>query len=61
MPQNVGQVYGEIRATLAKQGQMIGGNDLWIAAHAKTNGLILVSNNVREFERVDGLMLDNWA
>lgn len=61
MPQNVGQVYGEIRATLAKNGEMIGSNDLWIAAHAKASHLILVSNNLREFERVEGLLLENWV
>jgi tRNA(fMet)-specific endonuclease VapC len=61
MPQNVGQVYGEIRATLAKNGEMIGSNDLWIAAHAKASHLTLVSNNLREFERVEGLQLENWV
>ncbi|HEY4713320.1 MAG TPA: PIN domain-containing protein, partial [Aquirhabdus sp.] len=44
-----------------KKGEIIGSNDLWIAAHAKASGLILVSNNLREFERVDGLFLENWA
>ena len=61
MPKNVGEAYGEIRATLAKKGEIIGSNDLWIVAHAKASGLILVSNNLREFERVEGLMLENWA
>lgn len=61
MPQNVGQAYGEIRATLAKKGEVIGSNDMWIAAHAKASGLILVSNNLREFERVEGLRLENWV
>jgi len=53
--------YGEIRATLEKRGEMIGGNDLWIAAHAKSAGLTLVTNNEREFKRVPGLKLQNWA
>jgi tRNA(fMet)-specific endonuclease VapC len=40
---------------------MIGNNDLWIAAHAKAAGLILVTNNEREFRRIDGLEIQNWA
>ncbi len=52
--------YGNIRAVLEKQGQPIGLNDLHIAAHARSNGLTLVTNNVREFERVPGLLLENW-
>jgi PIN domain-containing protein len=43
------------------QGQMIGNNDLWIAAHAKAAGLTLVTNNEREFRRVRGLRVENWA
>ena len=44
-----------------KQGQPIGANDLHIAAHARSEGLTLVSNNVREFARVPALQLANWA
>jgi len=44
-----GLPYGEIRAALEARGERIGGNDLWIAAHAKSAGLILVTNNEREF------------
>lgn len=55
------QHYGSIRAALEKQGQPIGVNDLHIAAHARSEGLTLVSNNLREFERVAGLLLANWA
>jgi tRNA(fMet)-specific endonuclease VapC len=51
--------YGNIRATLEKAGQPIGVNDLHIAAHARSNGLTLVTNNLREFERVPGLLLEN--
>lgn len=40
---------------------MIGGNDLWIAAHAKSAELTLVTNNKREFKRVPGLKLQNWT
>ena len=55
------QHYGSIRGTLEKRGQTIGVNDLHIAAHARSEGLTLVSNNVREFERVDALQLANWV
>ena len=55
------QHYGSIRATLEKQGQTIGVNDLHIAAHARSEGLTLVSNNLREFERVPALQFENWA
>ena len=53
--------YGSIRAVLAGKGTPIGGNDLLIAAHARALGLILVTGNTREFERVEGLLLENWA
>jgi len=52
--------YGDIRTNLEKKGIVIGVNDLHIAAHARSEGLILVSNNLREFERVEGLRLENW-
>lgn len=53
--------YGSIRAALEKIGQPIGVNDLHIAAHARSQGLVLVSNNLREFERVPGLLMENWV
>jgi len=53
--------YGDIRACLERQGKPIGANDLHIAAHARSEGLTLVSNNTREFERVDGLRLLDWV
>lgn len=53
--------YGEIRADLKAQGTPIGANDLLIAAHARCLGLTLVTNNIREFGRVKGLKVDNWA
>lgn len=53
--------YGNIRAELEKSGQTIGVNDLHIAGHARSEGLILVTNNKREFERVPGLRLENWV
>tara|TARA_B100000315_G_scaffold212967_3_gene210644 strand:- start:372 stop:773 length:402 start_codon:yes stop_codon:yes gene_type:complete len=52
---------GSIRAELAKAGTPIGPYDVMIAGHARSEGLILVTNNVREFSRVDGLRLQNWA
>jgi tRNA(fMet)-specific endonuclease VapC len=53
--------YGSIRAALERQGRTIGVNDLHIAAHARGDGLTLVTNNLREFERVDGLLVENWV
>jgi tRNA(fMet)-specific endonuclease VapC len=53
--------YGEVRASLQRAGAPIGNNDLWIAAHALALGVPLVTNNVREFERVPGLKLENWV
>ena len=53
--------YGDIRATLQKQGLPIGNNDLWLAAHARAEGWTLVTNNSREFARVPGLQVENWV
>jgi tRNA(fMet)-specific endonuclease VapC len=61
LPETAADAYGTIRAELERKGQMIGNNDLWIAAHAKAAGLTLVSNNEREFRRVQGLKIQNWA
>ena len=52
--------FGDIRATLERKGTSIGVNDLHIAGHARCAGLTLVTNNLHEFERVEGLLLDNW-
>lgn len=52
--------YGDIRADLERKGLPIGVNDLHIAAHARSEGLTLVTNNIREFERVSGLRVVNW-
>jgi tRNA(fMet)-specific endonuclease VapC len=57
----VANYYGSIRSTLEKSGTPIGANDLWIAAHALAENLILVSNNLREFQRVPGLNVENWV
>ena len=53
--------YGDIRANLEKQGKSIGVNDLHIAGHARSEGLILVTNNIKEFERVEALRFENWV
>ncbi|MDW7658085.1 MAG: type II toxin-antitoxin system VapC family toxin [Bacillota bacterium] len=53
--------YGMICAMLKRQGTPIGMMDMLIAAHAKSRDLIIVTNNVREFERVEGLDLENWV
>ena len=53
--------YAQIRADLKKRGRMIGANDLLIAAHARSLGLSLVTNNTAEFTRVKGLILENWT
>jgi tRNA(fMet)-specific endonuclease VapC len=61
LPENAAVAYGQIRSALQSRGEMIGGNDLWIAAHAKAAGLTLVTNNEREFNRVPGLKIQNWT
>jgi len=53
--------YGAIRAALEKRGQPIGINDLHIAAHARSEALVLVTNNVSEFTRVPALEVENWT
>jgi tRNA(fMet)-specific endonuclease VapC len=53
--------YAQIRAHLKKAGTMIGANDLFIAAHARSLGLTLVTNNAREFGRVSKLVIENWT
>jgi tRNA(fMet)-specific endonuclease VapC len=53
--------YAEIRAHLKKHGTMTGANDLFIAAHARSLGLKLITNNTREFGRVPNLKIENWT
>ena len=60
LPANAAQHYGSTRAQLEAAGTPIGGNDLWIAAHALAQNMTLVTNNTREFERVAGLRVENW-
>lgn len=50
----------DIRATLERQGKMIGGYDVLIAGHARSRGLIVVTGNLDEFQRVDGLRCEDW-
>jgi tRNA(fMet)-specific endonuclease VapC len=52
--------FGQIRAALYRAGQPIGPYDMMIAGHARACGLKLVTNNMKEFERVPGLLLENW-
>jgi tRNA(fMet)-specific endonuclease VapC len=61
LPEVAGEHYGQIRASLNCIGQPIGNNDLWLAAHARAEGWILVTNNEREFIRVPGLQVENWV
>jgi len=61
LPETAGEVYAMIRAQLESKGEMIGNNDLWIAAHAITARLTLVTSNEKEFRRVRDLKLQNWT
>lgn len=61
LPESAGEHYGQIRAELQRLGQPIGNNDLWLSAHARAEGWILVTNNEREFLRVAGLQVENWV
>ena len=61
LPESAAEAYGSIRAELESKGEMIGNNDLWIAAHAVVARLTLVTNNENEFRRVRGLKVQNWA
>lgn len=53
--------YGRVRAVLERRGTPIGPLDLLIAGHAKSEGCVLVTNNIREFQRVEGLKVEDWA
>ena len=53
--------YGEIRAELERKGTPIGPLDMMIAGHARSLGYTVVTNNIKEFERIDGLRLENWV
>ncbi|MGA7566793.1 MAG: type II toxin-antitoxin system VapC family toxin [Terriglobales bacterium] len=60
-PDKASSHYAQIRAHLRKLGTMIGSNDLFIAAHARSLGLTLVTHNTREFERVSRLAIEDWT
>ena len=60
MDEDVARCYGEIRTALELSGKPIGPNDTWIAAHALSLGVTLVTGNVREYKRVAGLKVENW-
>jgi tRNA(fMet)-specific endonuclease VapC len=61
LPDQAAAHYADIRADLKKRGALIGANDLLIAAHARCLNMTLVTNNVREFERIHRLNIENWA
>jgi len=61
LPMDVAEYYAKIRALLAKKGKPIGNNDLWIAAHALSLDIILVTNNQKEFKRIAELKIENWV
>jgi tRNA(fMet)-specific endonuclease VapC len=61
LPELAAFSYAQIRQHLERKGQIIGANDLWIAAHALAANLTLVTNNTREFARIPGLKLENWT
>jgi tRNA(fMet)-specific endonuclease VapC len=55
------EAYGTLRTTLEQAGQPIGAMDMLIAAHAVSMGVVLVTNNAREFSRAPKLIVENWA
>jgi tRNA(fMet)-specific endonuclease VapC len=61
LPESAGEAYRSIRAEQEARGEMIGNNDLWIAAHGVVAGLTLVTNNESEFRRVRRPKIQNWA
>lgn len=61
MPPEAGKQYGRIRTILEQKGMPIGNNDLWIAAHALSLDVTLVTNNMKEFNRIKELQLENWV
>jgi tRNA(fMet)-specific endonuclease VapC len=61
LPSQAGEHYGAIRAALEIRGEVIGNNNLWIAAHAQAAKLTLVTNNEGEFRRIRNLKIQNWA
>ena len=60
LDETVAEHYAQIRHDLSAKGKIIGSNDLWLAAHARANDWVMVTNNEKEFVRVDGLRVENW-
>ncbi len=60
LPTDAAQHYAQLRAQLESKGTPIGGNDMWIAAHALATGRTLVTHNTRGFKRVKGLKIEDW-
>ena len=61
LPPECVEHYAAIRSDLERRGLIIGANDMWIAAHALALNLTLVTNNIREFNRIPGLNVENWV
>lgn len=61
LDENVAEHYAQIRKDLMSKGQIIGSNDLWLAAHARANNWVMVTNNEKEFTRVENLKVENWV
>jgi len=61
LTESTAEDYGQIRADLKKSGQIISNNDLWIAAQARSQNWVLITNNKKEFLRVDSLRVENWV
>ncbi len=61
IPVQAGKFYGEIRCVLERKGRAVGNNDLWIAAHALALDVTIVTNNRKEFLRIDKLKVENWV
>lgn len=59
--ENAAFEYGNIRTDLESKGNTIGPNDLFIAAHAKALDAVLITNNIKEFQRVENLVIENWV
>ena len=61
LDETVAEHYAQIRHDLSAKGKIRGSNDLWLAAHARANDWVMVTNNEKEFVRVDGLRVENWV
>ncbi len=61
VPPDAGEHYAATRAHLEAKGTPIGGNDLWIAAHALAGDMTVITNNLRAFQRVPGLKVEDWS